>query len=297
MSVFKQLSKTKKDEIQGHRDYNKNQKRSVLYMKVYISADIEGVAGIANWEEARKTSREYPYFAEQMTREVAAACEGANVSGATEILVKDAHGSGRNIDPSKLPENVNLIRGWSGHPYKMIQGIDESFEAVAFVGYHSYGGSNANPLAHTINSSVIDYIKLNGEYLSEFLLHAYLATYLGVPVVFLSGDKGICEEARRFNQNIVTVAVSEGEGAASTSIHPNKSVKLIKDGMEKALKGHFNKNKVELPKRFSLEIKYNFHGNAYKNSFYPGAIQKTPKSILFETGDYFEIIRATSFLI
>lgn len=266
-------------------------------MKIFISADIEGVAGIAAWEEARKTSPDYSHFAEQMTKEVAAACEGANMAGATEILIKDAHGSGRNIDPSKLPENVRIIRGWSGHPYKMVQGIDESFDAVAFVGYHSYGGSNANPLAHTMNSSLIDYVKLNGEYLSEFLMHSYLATYLGVPVAFLSGDNGICQEANKFNKNIITVPVSEGKGAASISIHPNKAIKLIKKGIENALKGDLTKNKVELPKKFSLEIRYNFHGNAYKNSFYPGVKQIAPKSILFETDDYFEVMRATSFLI
>ncbi len=266
-------------------------------MKIFISADIEGVAGIANWEEARSTSKDYPYFAQQMSREVAAACDGANMAGATEILVKDAHGSGRNIDPSKLPENVKLIRGWSGHPYKMVQGIDESFDAIAFVGYHSYGGSNSNPLAHTMNSSLIDYIKLNGEYLSEFILHSYIATYLGVPVAFLSGDKGLCEDVKKFNKNIVTIPVVEGDGASSISIHPDRSVKLIKDGMKEALKGDLSKNKVRLPEKFNLEIKYNFHGDAYRRSFYPGVVQNSPKTILFETDDYFEIMRATSFLI
>ena len=163
------------------------------------------VAGITAWEEARRTSPYYPYFAEQMTKEVVAACEGAIIAGATEIVIKDAHASGMNINPSMLPQNIKLIRGWSGHPYKMIQGIDESFDAVIFIGYHSYGGSDANPLAHTVSSSVIDYIKLNGKYLSEFLLHSYLAVYLGISVVFLSGDKGICEEAKKFDENIVTV--------------------------------------------------------------------------------------------
>lgn len=266
-------------------------------MKIFISADIEGVAGIASWEEARQTSLDYPYFAEQMTEEVVAACEGANIAGAKEIVIKDAHGSGRNIDPSRLPENTKLIRGWSGHPYKMIDGIDESFDAIAFIGYHSHGGSDKNPLAHTINSSVVDYMKLNGEYLSEFLLHSYLATYLGVPTVFLSGDKGVCQEAKRFNENIITVVVSKGKGASSRSIHPNKSIKHIKVGMEEALKGDLAKNKVELPNKFSLEIRYNYHGNAYKNSFYPGVVQNSQKSIIFETDDYFEIMRAASFLI
>lgn len=266
-------------------------------MKIYISTDIEGVAGITAWEEARKSSPYYPYYKEQMTKEVQAACEGANRAGAKEIVVRDGHGSGRNIDHIRLPENVSLIRGWSGHPYKMVQDLDEGFDALAFVGYHSYGGSNENPLAHTINSSVIDYIKLNGEYLSEFLLHAYVAVSLGVPVVFISGDEGICKEAKKFNENIVTVAVSQGIGAATKSIHPNKALELIRKGMEEALKGDLERYKVELPKKFSLEIGYNYHGDAYKYSFYPGAVQISPKSILFEAEDYFEIMRATSFLI
>ncbi|HHY09330.1 MAG TPA: amino acid amidase [Firmicutes bacterium] len=266
-------------------------------MKVLISADIEGVAGIAAWEEARKTSAGYAYFAEQMTKEVAAACEGANLAGAQEIVVKDAHATARNINPALLPKNARLIRGWSGHPYKMITGIDETFTAVAFIGYHSYGGSDANPLAHTINSSVINYIKLNGEFLSEFALHAYLASYLGVPAAFISGDAGICAEAKRLFPNITTVPVFEGVGAATINIHPDKSVELIREGMRQALAGDLEQNLIELPGEFSLEIAYNFHGDAYRNSFYPGAKKISPKSILLEATDYFEIVRAASFLI
>ncbi|HZJ76704.1 MAG TPA: M55 family metallopeptidase [Oscillospiraceae bacterium] len=85
-------------------------------------------------------------------------------------------------------------------------------EQLYNIGYHSCGGSGDNPLAHTISSAVIDYIKLNDEYMSEFILHSYLAAYLRIPVVFLSGDKGICEEAKRFNPDIVTVVTSEGIG-------------------------------------------------------------------------------------
>ena len=266
-------------------------------MKIYLSADIEGIAGITAWEEARLGADKYPYFAKQMTREVAAACEGANMSGATEIYVKDAHGTGRNIDPLELPENTKLIRGWSSHPYMMLQDIDESFDAVGFVGYHSSCGSDENPLSHTINSAKIDYIKLNGEYLSEFLLHGYLAAYLGIPIIFLSGDKGICEEAKEINENIVTVAVSEGVGASSTSIHPNKAVELIKKGMAESLKKDFSKNILELPKKFTMEIRYKVHRDAYKYSFYPGAKQNSPKSIVFESDDYFELMRARAFLI
>lgn len=266
-------------------------------MKVFISADLEGVAGITAWDETDNGSGSYPYFAEQMTKEVVAACTGANLAGAQEIVVKDAHETGRNINPSQLPENVRLIRGWTGHPFSMVQGLDHSFDAIAFVGYHSPGGTNANPLAHTMDSSSLNYIKLNGEILSEFRLHAYIAAYLGVPVAFLSGDQGICAEAKNLNDHIATVATFEGLGSATKSIHPQQAVELIKTGMDEVLTGDLSLNKIDLPEKFSLEISYNFHGHAYRKSFYPGTKQISPKSILFETNDYFEIVRAIAFLI
>lgn len=266
-------------------------------MKLYISADIEGVTGIADWEEANKDKVKYQYFAKQMTREVKAACEGANEAGVDKIVVKDAHGSGRNIDPSQLPTNTKIIRGWSRHPYMMVQGIDDSFAAVAYIGYHSYGGSNTNPLAHTMSSSKIDYVKLNGKFASEFLLYANAAAYENVPSVFISGDKGICEYAKKINNSIKTAAVFEGMGSSTISIHPDKSLKLIKNGVKEALSGDLSKNKIELDDHFTLEVKYNYHGDAYKNSFYPGVKQKSAKVIEYKADDYFEIMRATLFLL
>lgn len=265
-------------------------------MKVFLSADIEGTTGITHWDETTKSKQDYEYFAQQMTREVEAACRGALKAGAEEIWVKDAHESGRNINPAKLPENVKLIRGWSGHPFSMVQELDESFDALMYTGYHSCASSNFNPLAHTMNSSTIDYIKLNGTICSEFLLHSYIAAYLGIPVAFLSGDKGLCEEVNNLNENIVTVAVNEGIGDSTVSIHPELATKLIKEGVEKALKGDLNKCKIELPDEFELEIRYIVHTKAFRNSFYPGAIQTSPKTIVLKTTDYFDVLRAILFL-
>ena len=133
-------------------------------MNVYISADIEGITGITHWDETEKTNPDdYIQYQDQMTKEVAAACEGALNAGATEILVKDAHDSGRNILADRLPEDVKLIRGWSGHPLCMVQELDESFDAAVFIGYHSRAGSDANPLAHSM-SLKLDSIDLNGVY-------------------------------------------------------------------------------------------------------------------------------------
>jgi D-amino peptidase len=156
-------------------------------MKVYISADIEGVAGITNWEEARKEHPTYPEFREEMTAEVVAACEGAIAAGASEILIKDAHGSGRNIIAQRLPDCARLIRGWSGHPLCMVQELDESFDALMFLGYHSKAGSDGNPLAHTLSLKV-SRLAINGETASELFMHSLAAAMFKVPVVFVSGD-------------------------------------------------------------------------------------------------------------
>ena len=106
-------------------------------MQVYISADIEGVAGIALLHEATKGNAAYAEFREQMSLDVAAACEAAVGVGARRILVKDAHGSGRNIIPDLLPREASVIRGWSGHPYCMLQDLTAEFDAVAMLGYHA----------------------------------------------------------------------------------------------------------------------------------------------------------------
>src|ERR1044072_10053846 len=98
-------------------------------MKVFISSDIEGTAGGTAWDEAGKGNPEYSEFREYVTDELVAACEGARAAGASEVVVKDAHATARNLILSKLPDYVRIVRGWSGHPDAMMFGIDESFDA------------------------------------------------------------------------------------------------------------------------------------------------------------------------
>ena len=263
-------------------------------MKIYISADIEGTAGIAHWDEADRTKSDFKEFRSQMTAEVKAACEGANQAGAKEILIKDAHDSARNLIVSELPENIKIIREWSGHPFSMMQGIDKSFDAVVFTGYHSGAGSNASSLAHTLREDYM-YIKINGCYASEFLINAYTASYVGVPVVMVTGDKGLCKEVKKINPNITTVAVNEGEGSSTISIHPIKAIKKIKNTAKKALSGKFSKCRLKLPSKFEMEILFKDSRKAYKNSFYPGAEMPDVSIIRFRCKDYFDILRFLSF--
>jgi D-amino peptidase len=265
-------------------------------MKVYISADIEGVAGIAHWDEATKSESVYQEFREQMTQEGLAAGQGAVHSGATEILIKDAHWTGRNILTSQLPEEARLIRGWSHHPFAMVQELDETFHAVIMVGYHSGAGLDTNPLAHTITTQVTS-IKINGGKASEFLLNTYAATLVNVPVIFVSGDAGLCQEVATLNEQIKTVAVSEGIGESVITIAPQLALKRIREGVERALKGDTSSCKIRLPEHFQVEIQFKDHMKAYKASFYPGASQTDPESILFETNEYFEVLRMLMFTL
>ncbi|OQB24976.1 MAG: D-aminopeptidase [Firmicutes bacterium ADurb.Bin182] len=258
--------------------------------KLFISADIEGTAGIAHWDETEKSKADYTYFAKQMTREVKAACEGAVRAGIEEILVKDAHDSGRNIDPSALPECASVYRGWARHPFCMMYGLDDSFEGVVFTGYHSAANMNSNPLSHTMDTRN-NFVKINGEICSELMINSLTAAYTGVPVYCVSGDRGLCEWIRSVNPNILTVPVSEGYGSGTKGLHPDVAVRRIAETVEKALKQSKRQDCMfPLPKSFNVEINFKDHFLAQSGSFYPGAKQTGPRTVEFYAEDYWDVL-------
>ena len=126
-----------------------------------------------------------------------------------------------------LPEPVTLIRGEVRNPYSMVGGIDESYDAVLFVGYHDGAGQGGNPMAHTISSRRIREITINGASASELMLFSYACTYLGIPTAFVSGDEAICEKAKMLNPLIAACPVKRGIGAAVAGLHPEKAEKML----------------------------------------------------------------------
>ena len=261
-----------------------------------MSADIEGVAGIAAPDEARKGGAGYAVFRAQMDAEVAAACEGAFAAGATEVVVKDAHGDGRNLSAAALPTPARLVRGYNGHPFAMVQGLDESFDAALFVGYHAAAGDGGNPLSHTLSSRKLHSIRLNGEPLSELAIHAHAAASVGVPVVLVTGDQAICDEAVELVDGITTVAVKCGVGASTTSLHPADAIDAVRQGAESALAGASH----PLPQRtaaWHLDIEYADVATAYVRGFYPGAEQTGPRTVTRDCDDCFDMLRALVFLV
>ncbi len=266
-------------------------------MKLMISADIEGTCGICSWDETTGSHPEYAYFQAQMTKEVAGVCEAALESNRVkELLIKDAHDNARNLIPSMLPEEVEIIRGWEGVPGGMMSGIREDISAVAMTGYHSAAYTAGNPLAHTSNRQN-QFVKLNGQIASEFLINAYLAAYYKVPVILLSGDRALCESAKELIPAIETVAVSEGCGTASKSVHPSKAVRLLKEGMKRALQKDPAQCLIKLPEHFLAEIEFKELGKAQRGANYPGAVRTGTRSVSYEAADYYEIVRFFYFVL
>ena len=264
--------------------------------KYFLSADIEGTAGIAHWDETEIGKPLYDRFARQMTREVCAACEGAIAAGAEEILVKDAHDSGRNLDPEQLPACARLFRGWGRDPYSMMGGLDESFDGVLFTGYHSAAGSDLSPLAHTMNLGVAR-LTINGMAGSELLINSLTAAYLGVPVLFLSGDEGLCRWMNQACPATVTVPVSRGVGNGSISIQPALAARLIREGAERALKLDRAQCMFPLPPGFEVEVTFRQHYMAHRAGFYPGARQISTVKATFRHNDYFQVLTFFSFVL
>lgn len=264
-------------------------------MKVYVSVDIEGIAGISHWDEALKAGPDYAPFRDLMTKEAIAACTGAQAAGATEILLRDAHESARNLDIARIPSGVTLIRGWSGHPYKMIQELDDQVDALVMVGWHGPAADGGNPLSHTMTGHYA-HITLNGAPLSEFGINALLAATHGVPVVFLSGDAAICAQARAVNPAMTTVETKRGKGASVISLTPADACSRIEAGVARALQSDRGAHALPAHDHYRLELRFTGHEMAYRRAFYPGATLIADDTIAVEAETPFEIARALLFM-
>ena len=267
--------------------------------RIFISSDIEGTCGIADWDETSLGKAEYEPFRRQMTAEVCAACEGAFSGGCDDILIKDAHDSARNLTPSGLPDRVSIFRGWGSDVYSMMSGVDSSFAGAMFTGYHSSSNTDASPLAHTMNLQNVS-VRINGIQASEMLINAFVLAMVDVPLLMVTGDAGVCEQARRLNPNVYTVPVQRGQGSGTISIHPAEAVRRIRETAEKAARdglAHPEKFRIELPNKFDVEVEFVKHMKARRAGFYPGVRQTGPRSVVFSSDAYFDVLRFFMFCL
>lgn len=265
-------------------------------MRLFISADIEGICGIASWNETRKEHPDYEYFRQEMSKEIAIVCSGAlNCKEVDEIILRDAHGTARNIVSEMLPGKVRILRGWEGTPGPMMTGVDHC-DAVMMIGYHCGAGMEGSPLAHTQNRENYQ-IRINGEIASEFLINAFHAAYFHVPVIMISGDEGICEEASRWIPNIGQVAVNRGTGGAVLSINPGEAGELLEKETKKALKRNREDCILKLPERFDIEVDFLEPMKAKKGGCYPGARQTGVRTVAYSSADYMDVLRFFLFVL
>ena len=265
-------------------------------MRVFISADIEGTTFTTLWDETELGHNLYAAAAKQMTAEVKAACEGAIAAGADYILVNDAHDHAVNLDVRELPECVEVIRGWSGSPMGMVDGVDDSFDAAMFIGYHSAAGRCGNPLSHTFTTKTTS-VRLNGMVCSEFLLYSWACALRGVPTVLLSGDKMLTEDSRELHPRLKTVAVKDGFGAMIRCLHPKVACDRIRQAAREALQQDLTGACPALPEHFVLEVSYKEHKNAVLYSAYPGCTLTDDLSLRYETDDYTDLLRCGQFIL
>lgn len=263
--------------------------------KLFICADIEGTAGILNWDETEKNKPDYAYFQKQMTLEVAAACEGAHEAGVKDILVRDAHDSARNILPDLLPPYARILRGWASDPACMMTGLDDSFHAAVLTGCHAAAGTDANPLSHTLDTKIA-LITINGEAASEAAINSLTAAMHGVPVIAVTGDKGVCADMQKHLPGLMTAPVSCGMGRASVSVHPKRAVETIRETVKKAVLSGGKGCLYAMPPYFEIMIRYKNHADAFRGSFYPGVNKRDAFTLTFESGQWFEVLRMLHFI-
>ena len=263
-------------------------------LKVFISVDMEGIAGVIHWDDVSRRGDDYSLFRKLMTQETNAAIEGALEAGATEILVRDSHGSARNILPDLLRQEAELLRDWSGGPLSMMEGIDKTFDAVIFIGYHARAGTPDAVLKHTMSGRIYDVV-LNGKKMPEAGINGAIAGHFGVPVVMIAGDLAICKQAKELFGNIENVAVKEGIGNAAKMLHPLKAQELIKKKTIEALKRLKDFRPFKLKPPFKMEVTFKDEERAQNASWIPGAKRTGDRSVSFTSNDLMEVLKFFKF--
>ena len=205
-------------------------------MKVFLSSDMEGTAGVVDWEQCVGDGPEAAAGRRLLLDEVNAAIDGALAGGATEIVVNDSHSTMRNLPPGELSGGASYISG-SHKPLYMMQGLDDSFDAVLFVSYHGSVGASAG-LSHTYNPRAVVEARLDGVVTGEAGINALVAAHYGVPVVLVTGDRCACEETAALIPGVHGAVVKESVSRlAAHSLHPARARALIRDTATRAVAG------------------------------------------------------------
>jgi D-amino peptidase len=225
-------------------------------MRFYISADIEGIAGVVSRDNLMPGRFEYEAARDWMTDAVLAACDTLRKRGADEIVVSDSHGNGQNIRFERMPDYVRLVRSWP-RPLGMMQGVElGAYDGALLIGYHAGATNPRGTLSHTVSGEFFQEIRLNGQTVSEAAISAALAGHFGVPVLMIAGDDVAIEETCGFLGDIATACLKTSTGWLSAVNHPPAvAEQRLRAGVEDAVARIGRVEPYVLPGPLTLEIR------------------------------------------
>src|SRR3954462_5764034 len=227
-------------------------------LKVYISADMEGITGVASADQLGPAAFEYQQARQWMTGDGLAAVQGAREAGATEFVISDSHGNGESLLIDRFPNDIpiTIVRSFP-RPLGMMEGIDSSFAAIIFVGYHTSTSSLTGVRAHTMSSALLTRIAINGTSMSEAGLNAAIAAQYGVPVVMITGDDAIVAETKQRLGAIEGVAVKRAIGFHSAAaMTPEAGQKLIRQHAKAAASRGAERRPYTMARPLALEVSF-----------------------------------------
>jgi D-amino peptidase len=260
-------------------------------MKVFLSSDMEGTAGVVAWEQCVGDGPEAVAGRQLLLDEVNAAIEGAMAGGATEIVVNDSHSRMRNLPPQALAGQASYISG-AHKPLYMMQGLDDSFDAVLFVSYHGSIGAPAG-LSHTYNPRAVAEARLNGTVTGEAGINALVAAHYGVPVVLVTGDRTACEETAALLPGIHPAVVKEPVSRlAAHSLHPTRACALIREVAEKAVATATSAGPPPLGPVASLELTVRTTDIAEAATWVRGVERSGPRELVIAGPDLLSVYRS-----
>jgi len=204
-------------------------------VKVFISFDMEGVAGIVDWSQCLPPGQPYEEGRRLLLGEVNAAIDGALAAGATEIVCNDSHGTMNNLDPELLHGRATYVSG-RHKPLYMMQHLEAGADVVFMVGYHGSISGESSVLSHTYNPSVVSHVALNGVLAGESGINALVALAYGVPVGLVTGDRQTAGEADPFLADAERVVVKESFSRfGAVNRHPETAREMIAEGARRAV--------------------------------------------------------------
>ncbi len=266
-------------------------------LKIYISADMEGVVGVVSGDQLGPSGFEYQRFRAFMTQEVNTAIDAAFEAGATEVVVSDSHGNGENLLLEQLPENVVVIRSWP-RPLSMMEGIDATFDGVIFIGYHTSTTNTRGVRAHTLSSARLTAVRLNGQAMAEAGINAAIAGHFDVPIIMISGDDAIVEEAQALLGDIEGAVVKWALGFHSAkTLTPQAAYPVIREKVKAAMARIDEFKPYRLDGPIQLEVSFKNYRPVEVLGYLPIVERIDAHTIRFVGKDMIEVSKFLAFIL